>query len=678
MLVAAAGQGAVGQGETKPTSALPAELEGLKGVAFLDKGEPLADKADAAAVQAIRQRAAGLLKEYDFKVTPTSEYPVLYRLHRLAGGSFEPAIHKEMREALEARIDDWTDKPYDDIRGKIALMLRLKLQLKAFEEAQRWIAAGGTLNKIEQSAQGQEDLKDPYAPIVMKVLFGNAQMVYGTFTAVWEGRVNPPQNGDYTFFISPINANGVHDDYQVRQSMSVSVGGKTVIEATPDSWVSRSEPVALTAGTSVTLRVETKIESANSPRAALHAMLFWQGPDGKKTMVPNDALLMPTGEEHGLKATYSWKKDGKAESITETARAIDFAWPLGGLLVSGNSTRNQAADAMAALLWDRVTSDQVLDALEKLGELHPLLQSAGTAAGLLTSAQRQSFIKTLVLRKVLLDPIEPMPFLWIFRTFRMGAADEALELLAAWGERKSGTASTMPDSVAQVAIDYEMRKACRRLAICIAHEVPEQQGQLRDQFLSLTDGSCNLPVAYILGYAYQRQGKMREWIAFLDKRLADNALVGDRRVSWLIARAHADEIKGGGTGPFAPIGERVLEGEAWLKEASLHAQSPAMKVRVAKEQAARLAAVQAFDAARAKLDEAGRGAPPELVAELGDAKWRVDSFEAMHVAQRERQGANGQGNYQKMLRERRQAASERSDGKNVGRYDKLIKASEAP
>lgn len=521
-------------------------------------------------------------------------------------------------------------------------------------------------------------MKNPNAPLVMKLLFSNPQTVVGNFSIRWEGRVVAPQTGAYTFAISPINVSASYRDYRVHQTMTVEVGGNKIIEATPEAWISDSAPVELAANQPVALRVETTIESSNFPRGALHAMLFWKGPDGKQVIVPRAALRLPDRDEPGLLATYRFRRQDHETSVTQTDGTIDFVWPMGGLLVAGDAVKNQAADAVADALWNNYSSDTLLDALERLGEAHPLLRAAEGGAANLSSAQRQSFLKTMILRKVLLDPIEPMPFLWVYRSFRMGATDEALELFAAWGERHSNRPCQMPDSLIRVAVDYEMRKACRKLAICFAHELPAHRDRLRDEFLTLKDGGCNLPVAYTLGYCFQSQGRMKEWIAFLDQRLSDDRLVGDRRVNWLLARALAAEIEDGQVDLFAGIAEQVMDGEPWLREASLHAQTPALQARVASERAARFSAVGEFDAARARLDEVASTVPADLRAKMAEWRQQIDSFEKAHVAQHAKHVAQQKSDHLTILRRRRQDAAERGDTQEVTRYDALIDEASAP
>lgn len=668
--------GAIQAQQQGNNAALPTELLNLPASSFVVEALALRENSETPPEVrgALEQRAATLLAGYDFAQVGSEEYPLLYELHRVAGGSADSDLQKRIRDALTKRVDDWTDRPYEEIRGKVALMIRLKMHFKGFNEAQRWLAAGGTYDKILQSEQGQEDLTNPHAPLAIKVLFGNAQKVLGNFSIVWEGQLTPTKSGAHTFSISPINVNAIHDNYHVQQTMSVSVGGQQIIHATPEAWESESAPVTLTAGQAVPVRVETRVESANFPRGALHAMLFWQGPGISKATVPPEVFTQPGTTTRGLKATYTFRDEGEERSLAQTDRDIDFAWPLGGLVVAGDAAKNKMADDLAGVLWDRMSAVNLLDALEQSGDLHPLLEAAESAAGNLRSSQRKMFLEILVSRPALLEPLPPGKLLWLFKAFRLGAPDAALDMLAVWTKQRANHASELPDYVAQAYIDNEMRKACRQLAICVTQEMPAQRLRLRDEHLELEDGTCCLPVAYILGYSHQSLGQMSEWIALLDQKLNDQSLGGEKRVNWLIARAQAEEIRQGSTEPFAEPTERLLDGRGWLDEGRLMAETPATRSRLAKEVAARLAATEQFDAAREALEQLGSGLPADVAAQV--AQWRksIDAFEAQHVASRDKQATDAKTAYLETLRKRREAASARGDQQSAARYDALIQA----
>jgi hypothetical protein len=90
-------------------------------------------------------------------------------------------------------------------------------------------------------------------------------------------------------------------------------------------------------------------------------------------------------------------------------------------------------------------------------------------------------------------------------------------------------------------------------------------------------------VAYTLAYGFLGKGKLTDWIAFLDAKLADPTVVGDLRVNWLIARAHAEEIKNCPADVYGFATARAMDGKSFLNQAMQAAQSPAAKLRVASE-----------------------------------------------------------------------------------------------
>ncbi len=64
-------------------------------------------------------------------------------------------------------------------------------------------------------------------------------------------------------------------------------------------------------------------------------------------------------------------------------------------------------------------------------------------------------------------------------------------------------------------IDLENREAYHYMAVAVTQELPAHADRLRDEFLELPDGSCSLPVAYVLGYSYLGRDKLEEWTELL-------------------------------------------------------------------------------------------------------------------------------------------------------------------
>lgn len=105
-------------------------------------------------------------------------------------------------------------------------------------------------------------------------------------------------------------------------------------------------------------------------------------------------------------------------------------------------------------------------------------------------------------------------------------------------------------------------------------------------------------------------------------------------------------------------------------------ESPAVKVRIAKELAARQADTQQFDAARETLNAAAGYAPAEMAAAVTRWKKSVDDLEAAHVKMQADIAAAAKKAHVDKLRERREQASAAGNIDAVSRYDALIEAAE--
>ena len=121
------------------------------------------------------------------------------------------------------------------------------------------------------------------------------------------------------------------------------------------------------------------------------------------------------------------------------------------------------------------------------------------------------------------------------------------------------------------------RKSWSDLAEILVYEQPVCLEKLEPATLVRPDGGCSLATARLLAQAYFRQGTLDSWVERLSQRLDDPALVGERRVSWRLARGLAEEIRKGGAAVPGVRGEAIAEsyaaGHRWLEEARQAAES---------------------------------------------------------------------------------------------------------
>lgn len=679
MIFLFAGHSSFGQDTGSETSSLPANWQSLSTDEFVSQVRPLYQKKvlsadDRAQVQ---EHAVSLIKNVDFKQVSTADYPMLEGLQELSWKGLDSDIRAQIRKDMADRVEQWEDRPYDEIRGKVLMMVRAKNHLAAYSEARRWVSAGGTLERVQQSAQGQVDLTDPRAPLGIKVLYNGGEELYGTFSVKWEGRVVPTQTGNYTFSVSPSNINASYPQYVIKETMRVYVDGNLVVDATPESWSYASQPIQLTAEQPVPLVVELTLKSSipRYPHGVLHALLFWEGPGVAKSIVPNDALLLPDADTHGLQATYVSPKKGQSKTITQVDKTIDFIWPYDGLVVGDSDVGDGGlAATISRYIWNNATDEATLNDLEAKGELHPLIQNPDGAASGSTTEQRESFLQFILDRPTLLDPVSPERFWLFFRTFHIGSTDTALDVFGTWAERHPLPVSSVPGSLPASYFRQGIRGACRDIAVCFFYETPAQAAVLQEQYLVQSDGSCCLPIAYTLAYGHQTTGKIADWISFLDSKLGDGSVTGDARVSWLMARAHAQEIRLSFQRPHVALKERILDSRTWVDEANQVAQSQDMKVFAGQELAARLAASGDFDAARAAVNAVTGVDSQDLVTQLDSVRQQIDRLETLAADDLVAQASQAREAHLKELRRRQELASQSGDDQSVARYEAMIQA----
>ncbi|QDU44550.1 PA14 domain protein [Symmachiella dynata] len=650
---------------------LPANWQQLPAADFANEVDKVFDEQDKRPAgnfdsNAVMKHAASLFLEIDLEQAATTEFPVILKLFRAGWHKLDQKQRAAVRTVLAARQDNWNGRPYEELRSKVIVMEWIGVPYEIYsQDARSWVNAGGDVSTVRD-----EDLH-------FFALFTAAdpKVCRSSFTVQWEGRLTAPQTGQYTFSISPINVNATYGNYSVEQTMNVSLNGQQIISATPENWSSESQPVQLTAGQIVPIQVNMAVVSPRLPLHALHATFSWEGPGISKKIVPNEQLKLPGSDDNGLRATYTWTESGLPITVAKIDDAIDFAWTSGKVIVNSGASEQEEVNLWAA--WKKQMSTQFLDTLVPDGKpvmLHPRMSNAKDSSQGMASDERKQFLEMLLTRPALLDPLGAGGAVDLYRDFRIGATELALDVFGQWAIRNANCECRMPHETWLPGIDLENREAYHFMAVAVTQELPAHADRLRDEFLELPDGSCSLPVAYVLGYSYLGRDKLEEWTELLDTRLAEESLTGDKRVNWLIARAHAQEIRLGSRNPYATIKTRPMDARYMLDTAMLAAQDPDLKLKVMKQIAARLSATRKFDKARALLDEAASLAPVGRAADIADWKASIDKFEADHAAAIVARSGVARKAYVDALVRRRDRAAAVGDSAAVDRYNLKIDA----
>jgi hypothetical protein len=609
--------------------------------------------------ESAKEHGLGLFLKVDVANTSLN-YQTVEMLHWCARYLLDPDQVEKTKTALLARQDNWAGQPYAEIRAKVVMMMRLDIPPAVqIAEARRWVQAGGTM--------GQVPKPDLQFDIVRQV-FADLKVLTGSFTVQWTGSITAPQTGNYTFFVSPINVNCPDPNTSVSFTTTVSVGGNVVLSATPTKWVSQSSSVTLTAGQPAAVQVNASAIVLKIPDGELHYVLSWQGPGISRSVVPASSFTTADGSP-GLTATYTWKSKGQPQSTTRTEPVIDVAWTNSAILLPQNtSIASQASDE----LWQVMTSSDFLASLAGPPiTLHPFLKDPENAAAGLTTPRRQTFLSSLLSNSALLASVSPKQIVPFYQCFRIGGADNALDVFGAWAAQN---ADLSPPIEADRVFDGDTRNAFRHLAIYTTQELPDQIVRLQNDMLQLPDGRCSLPVAYTLAFSYLGRGKLAAYTAFLDDRLQNGNLAGDVRVNWLIARAMAQEIRLSPANPYFPADAWPMDGRPYLDTALQAAVTPPVKVRVLREIVARLANTGQFQVAKNFLQQSVSSLPSDQQAVVQSFQTQLDGLIAAAGQYKQKQDAASRQAYIKTLTARQAEAAQKGDTAAVNRYQAIISA----
>ena len=493
------------------------------------------------------------------------------------------------------------------------------------------------------------------------------------FSVTWTGEITAPVTGQYVFSVCPINVNKSGPGETVKHSMSFFVDGKQVVNATPDKWQWQGDPIQLQANQSVPLRVEMSYSSTDGTYGdSPHALLYWQGPGLARQIVPTDALNPPENNAHGLQADYRWTEAGRPQQAVLQDPNIEFAWATCRDVAPSNRA---TVDTLTNQLWEACTNpaylaEQTQEPAPKHG--HVYFRNY-TSNEFLSMARRREFVQLLLQSPELLKRADETQILRLYHVLRFGDSDAALDMLGTWMQQR-------PNVEPQIAADFfdANQRFYRTVALYLVFRAADIQGSqtLQDRYLSMGDGSCCLPAAYTLGYSNLMAGKIDEWIEQIESHLADPACVGDKRVNWLLARGHAEEIRGGpAERRYVPI-SRVSDGLPWIDEAALAAESDSTRVRIIRERVARLASMRKWDTTLVELNGLTRRGGDD--AALADRlRSNVSQLQTAIATQMENERWSAFKSHVDELQRRREAAAARGDSSALARYDQLIEAAQS-
>ena len=251
---------------------------------------------------------------------------------------------------------------------------------------------------------------------------------------------------------------------------------------------------------------------------------------------------------------------------------------------------------------------------------------------------------------------------------RFASPDTALELFGTWARQQA-------DAAPAITLDFydANRRALRWASQMMTWQQPGHYQALDEQYLVMPDGSCCLPVAYVVAFSHFSLGKIQQWIERLDAMLEGPQVTGDVRASWLIARAQAEEIRRGRPGRHQQTLDRLLAGLGYLEEASLVAQSPEAKLRVYGELIARHGAEERVDYALQIIQQARTAVTePGAADTLGAWQQQLEALTDQIAQRRKQREEFAQQAYLQRLRARYQKAEAAENEASASRYRALL------
>ena len=149
------------------------------------------------------------------------------------------------------------------------------------------------------------------------------------FTVRWTGTLQPPVDGACTLSICPLRLNFRSGQTFREESTKIFVAEQPVLDSARDGGTFRADPVTLTAGQRVPLRVELSFACSSAgvigdlPAVAL---LYWEAPGLARQLVPSAALATPDGRQPGLQGDYALQVGENQVTTTRVDPQLNFVW----------------------------------------------------------------------------------------------------------------------------------------------------------------------------------------------------------------------------------------------------------------------------------------------------------------------------------------------------------------
>ena len=493
------------------------------------------------------------------------------------------------------------------------------------------------------------------------------------FSARWTGFISAPATGAYTFRQLP-----VYKGANVR--LKLTLGGQVILNSAADQagqidFV--SSPVQLTAGQPVAIQVEL-VHSFHYVRpvydfseSAPMAALTWKKDQGAESLIPTSAYLPPEGFAGqgitGLKGEYFGNVEFGDLKRTRLDPALDLVWTWPPVV----PTQENAANEVLALCKSRILSGEFL-AANAVNRPKVLTYQLWRIAYHLTAAERRQLVNIMRGQPAVLQAMTPLAMGRLSQGIYVLPGDEHIDLIGEWAMSQPQPRSQAGIFPGYGAGYYQALNTDDYWVIARFMQGPyaNDADTLCDRYLERPEGECNLPVAYVGAFASQLNNVPDRFRQRLDERINDQALTGDKLVTWLIARAFTKEAIPGRIEPLA--------GYSDLESALVAAETSQTKFWVLQEMVARLSSVNKGDAAKQLIEEhRGEFNTEQQQAQMNQWTTKADKLSAGYLAQQAAARQASTTVYVTELERRRQAALSRGDDGAAARFGQLLSAAQS-
>ncbi|MCA9200521.1 MAG: hypothetical protein KDA87_23440 [Planctomycetales bacterium] len=409
----------------------------------------------------------------------------------------------------------------------------------------------------------------------------------------WSGQLTPDRSGDFVFSPGASRFNLKTIVAEQKHDVQIWVDGDIVSE---------SRQVRLSQGEPVSLRVVME-HKRNGPvgirGVPIVVSLLWKSSEMLEPQVVPTSLFATVDGKPGLSASILMRTGVDEFTLSRVDPSLDLSW---ASIEQLNENIAQPLDRLGGEVMARINRGGI-----------PTERATSAAIAAIRSRgheDRVGVAKQLLERPILIESLTPRELKNYTQLLSGGNQDRESELLLAWLRQNADLTAEISDSFLEVN---------RHPIRAIADELVLGNDTIRREIESLVEqnGDLNLAAAYILSFVSLREGKIDQWIRFLDERLADDQQNANQRINWLLARAQAQEIRSDLSARHVPgTLERPFAGRQWIEEATLIATAQPDARRTAIEYLARLIMRQPKEVADEYLDKHFNGVE---VAELQES-----------------------------------------------------------